>query len=66
MQIAIQICEKLGYKLKVAGQLGHEYKDFKWPQHVEFVGHVNMEERNELMKNAIATIVPSRYLEPFG
>lgn len=66
VHIAMQVCERLGCKLKIAGQLGDEYKDFKWPDYVEFVGYVGAKERSNLMKNAVASFLPSQYLEPFG
>lgn len=66
VHIAIQVCEHLGVKLKIAGQLSEEYVDFNWPDNVEFLGYVNKEERSELMKNALASFLPSQYVEPFG
>lgn len=66
VHIAMQVCEYLGVKLKIAGQLSDEYANFQWPDNVEFVGHVNKEQRNELMRNAVASFLPSQYLEPFG
>lgn len=66
VHIAIQVCEKLGVKLKIAGQLSPEYTDYNWPEHVEFVGYADKDKRNELMRNAIASFLPSQYLEPFG
>jgi glycosyltransferase involved in cell wall biosynthesis len=36
------------------------------PQYGEYVGAVGPEQRAELMGNAIATFVPTLYLEPFG
>lgn len=66
VHIAMQVCEKLGVKLKIAGQLGDEYRDYNWPENIEFVGHVDKDQRNELMRNAIASFLPSQYLEPFG
>lgn len=66
VNIALQVCEKLGVKLKIAGQLDESYADYKWPDNVEFVGYVNKEQRSELMRNAVASFLPSQYLEPFG
>ena len=66
VNIAIQVCKQLGIKLKIAGQLGEEYQKFKWNELVEYVGSVNTEQRSELMGNAIASFVPSQYVEPFG
>jgi glycosyltransferase involved in cell wall biosynthesis len=66
VNIAMQVCEKLGVKLKVAGQLSESYSNFVWPKNVEFVGYVNKDQRSELMRGAIASFLPSQYLEPFG
>jgi len=62
----MQVCEHLGLKLKVAGQCTDEYQNYKWPENVEFVGYVNVEERKELMSKAKGCFIPSQYLEPFG
>ena len=66
VHIAMQVCQRLGVKLKIAGQLCEDYANFCWPENVEFIGYVNKEQRNELMKNAVASFLPSQYLEPFG
>lgn len=66
VHIAIQVCQTLGVKLKIAGQLGDEYKNYNWPDNIEFVGYADLEKRNELMSNAVASFLPSQYLEPFG
>lgn len=66
VNVAIQVTEKLGVKLKVAGQLDPSYENYDWPDHVEFVGYVGVEERKRLMKNAMGSYVASMYIEPFG
>ena len=66
VNIAIDVCKKLGVKLKIAGQPCGYYGDYKWPDCVEYVGHCNIEQRKELFKNAMGTFVASRYMEPFG
>lgn len=66
VNIAIQVCQTLGVKLKIAGQLGDEYKNYNWNENIEYVGYVTPKERCQLMKNAIASFLPSQYLEPFG
>ena len=68
VNIAIQVTEHLGYKLKIAGQIDENgpYKDKKFPPHVEFVGYADVEKRKELMKNAKGSFLASQYLEPFG
>ena len=66
VNIAIQVCQTLGVKLKIAGQLSDEYRNFKWPENIEYVGSVDTKQRSDLMKNAIASFLPSQYVEPFG
>lgn len=68
VNIAIQVTEHLGYRLKIAGQIDADgpYKDKIFPPHVEFVGYAGTEKRKELMKNAKGCFLPSQYVEPFG
>lgn len=68
VNIAMQVTQALGVKLKVAGQLSGHYAepDFVWPDHVEFVGYAGLEKRKELMKGAKASFLASMYVEPFG
>lgn len=66
LHIAIQVCQKLGVKLKVAGQLTPEYENFPWDDQIEFVGYASREKRNELMGGALGSFVASTYVEPFG
>ena len=68
VNIAIQVTEHLGYKLKIAGQVDSEgpYRDKQFPPHVEFVGYADVNKRKELMKNAKGSFLPSQYVEPFG
>jgi glycosyltransferase involved in cell wall biosynthesis len=63
IDIAVQVTEHIGAKLKVAGQ-NPENRTF--PPHVEFVGYADIEKRKELMSKAKASFVASTYLEPFG
>ena len=63
IDIAVQVTEHIGAKLKVAGQ-NPENRTF--PPHVEFVGYAGVEERKRLMSRAKASFVASTYLEPFG
>lgn len=66
INIVLQVCEHLGLKLKVAGQLDPVYENFVWPENVEFVGYVDIEERKKLMAGAKGAFLPSQYVEPFG
>jgi len=63
IDIAIQVTEKIGAKLIIAGQ-NPENRTF--PPHVEFAGYADVEKRKKLMSNAKAAFVPSQYVEPFG
>lgn len=63
VNIAIQVAEKLGLKLKIAGQKDDNYP---LPKNIEYIGYANLETRKKLMSRAIASFVPSMYLEPFG
>lgn len=68
VNIAMQVTEHLGYKLKIAGQIDEEgpYRSKQFPPHVEFVGYADEEKRKTLMKNAKGSFLASQYLEPFG
>jgi glycosyltransferase involved in cell wall biosynthesis len=63
---AIEATRLLGKKLILAGQTDPEINIHTLPPHCKFIGSVGPEKRNELMGNAIATFVPTLYLEPFG
>ena len=67
VDIAVQVTEKIGKKLLIAGQgdfkaeLGYEP-----PAHVEILGFADVEKRKKLMAGAQCVMVPSYYNEPFG
>lgn len=63
IDIAIQVTERIGAKLIIAGQ-NPENREF--PPHVEFVGYADTETRKSLMSRAKAAFVASMYNEPFG
>lgn len=58
-QIAVDVCKHLGKRLVIAGP-GIP------PEYGEYVGVVGTEERAKLMGGAIATFMPTTYVEPFG
>lgn len=59
--IAQQVCEKLGKRLILAGQVGDE----GFSGYGEHIGTINIKERGELMSRATALFVPTTYLGPF-
>lgn len=63
VHIAVQVTEKLGVKLIIAGQ---NPNNLTFPKHVEYIGYADLETRKRLMSRAKATFVPSMYIEPFG
>jgi glycosyltransferase involved in cell wall biosynthesis len=73
-QIAAEACQRLGAKLVVAGQGALSWNrelivcgdGTQLRGDLEYVGLVGPEERAQLMGEAIATFVPTMYLEPFG
>ena len=71
--IAAQIAERLGMKLIVAGQGGRiedgvlrSNEIVVGGSQVEYMGAVDAAVRADLMAHAVATIVPTIYIEPFG
>ena len=64
IHIAEQICEALGKKLIVAGQIGDE--KYVPKECSEWVGYADVETRKKLMSKAQCTIIASTYVEPFG
>lgn len=60
-RIAQEVCEKLGKRLILAGQLGDE----GFSGYGEHIGTIGVKERGELMSKATALFVPTTYLGPF-
>lgn len=60
LDIVREITNRCGIPVKVAGQPGHNIPG------AEYVGIVSGETKKELFAGAIATMVPTTYLEPFG
>jgi len=75
IHIAVETCKRLGAKLKIAGQ-GRQRIDGNCiicadgevydGDNLEYVGFATGEKRARLYQNAIATFVPTTYIEPFG
>jgi len=63
---AIKATEAIGAKLILAGQESSEIDVSKLPDHCEFIGYVEPDERAKLMGRARAVFVPTLYLEAFG
>ena len=75
IHIAVETCKRLGAKLKIAGQGctkvegnriycsdGEVYEG----DNLEYVGFATGDKRASLYQNAIATFIPTTYIEPFG
>lgn len=60
-RIAQEVCQKLGKRLILAGQVGDE----GFSGYGEHVGTIGVKERGELMSKATALFVPTTYLGPF-
>lgn len=63
---AIKATQAIGKKLIIAGQMDPEINVKDFPKGVEYIGSVGAEERDKLMGGAIASFVPTIYLESFG
>lgn len=61
-EIAQQVCNTLGEKLILAGQMNEGQKFMGYGEHI---GTVNVEERAKLMSEATAVFTPTWYLGPF-
>ena len=67
IDVAVQVCEKLGLKLKIAGQGSleeHGYKEI--PGQIEVIGYLNSEDRKRVLSKAKGFWLPSMFNEPFG
>lgn len=64
VHIAIQVAEKLGKKLIIAGQTDNEFN--VQSDNITYIGSVDLKRRAEILAGAKALIAPSLYIEPFG
>lgn len=71
---AIEIARRSGWRLKMAGKVDPVDVDYFETQikplidgeQIEFLGEANHVQKNELMGNAVATLFPITWREPFG
>ena len=71
---AIAIAQRSGFQLKMAGKIDMvdvEYYETQIKPHIDgdqiqFLGEANHAQKNELMGNAVATLFPITWREPFG
>jgi len=71
---AIEIARRAGLPLKIAAKVDkadqeyfeREIKSLLAQPHVEFIGEVNEEQKNDFLGNAIALLFPIDWCEPFG
>jgi glycosyltransferase involved in cell wall biosynthesis len=66
VNIALELSDRLNIRLKVAGPVYDDYASCEWPSNVEYLGPVSVDQRASLMRNAVATVMPTVYSEPFG
>lgn len=65
--VAVEIAKRTGLKLKVAGQGDFKAElGFDPPPHVEVVGYLEPEARDDMLRGARALLAPTHYNEPFG
>lgn len=71
---AIEIAKRTGWRLKMAGKVDVVDKDYFATaikphidgKQIEYLGEVNLEQKNALLGSATATLFPITWREPFG
>jgi glycosyltransferase involved in cell wall biosynthesis len=74
VHLAIEIAQKSGWRLKLAGKVdavdkeyfAREVKPHIDGKQIEFLGEADHKLKNTLLGGAIATLFPTNWLEPFG
>jgi len=70
--VAVRMAKKLKMKLILAGEISSQEKFFNTAikpylnKDIKYIGPVNFKEKNILYKNALATLAPISWEEPFG
>lgn len=64
--LAIDACRRAGITLKVAGNGRIEHLTGKVPDHVEYLGVLDMLGKTELLSRACCLFAPTQYWEPFS
>lgn len=71
--IAIEIAKKTNKRLLIAGNIPEEHVEYfnikikpELNEQIVYVGPVNDKQKNELLKNALAFLMPILWNEPFG
>jgi len=72
--LAIEIAKRTGWHLKMAGKVDLVDQEYFATQiqpqidghHIEYLGEANHLQKNDLMGNAVATLFPITWKEPFG
>lgn len=71
---AIDIANKSGIPLKIAAKIGDQDRDYYDAviknkidgKHIEYIGEITESEKSEFLGNALATLTPIDWPEPFG
>jgi glycosyltransferase involved in cell wall biosynthesis len=72
--LAIEVAKKSGIPLKIAGEIQPIFRDYYEREvkphidgkFIEYVGEVNLEQKNELLGDSLAMLFPIQWNEPFG